>query len=170
MWGLKVLSPSFRGELGGDFSDRPLDFNGQEVKKVMIVMTDGNITAQNPPEDPEVGNVHTNRNSNREPHVNAISNQGNRQNMQTTRTRGSATTSAFNDSAVGRFKKACNAAKAENIQLFTIGFQIRNGSLADQILEECATNPSYYYHVEGLDLTSTFQSIAAQVNALRISE
>lgn len=170
MWGLKVLSPSFRGELGGDFSDRPLDFNGQEVKKVMIVMTDGNITAQNRPEDPELGNVHTNRNNNREPHVNSISNQGNRQNMQTTRTRGSATTSAFNDSAVGRFKKACNAAKAENIQLFTIGFQIRNGSLADQILEECATNPSYYYHVEGLDLTSTFQSIAAQVNALRISE
>lgn len=170
MWGLKVLSPSFRGELGGNFSDRPLDFNAQEVKKVMIIMTDGNITAQNRPEDPEIGNVHTNRPTNREPHVNAISNQGNRQNMQTTRTRGEATTSQFNDSGVGRFKKACNAAKAEAIQVFTIGFQIKNNSLADRILEECATNPSYYYHVEGLDLTSTFQSIAAQVNALRISE
>lgn len=170
MWGLKTLSPSFRGELGGDFSERPLDFESEEVKKVMIVMTDGAITAQNRPEDPEIGNVHTNRPDNRAPHSSAISNQGNRQNMQTTRTRGSATTSALNDSAVGRFKKACNAAKEEEIQVFTIGFQIRSGSLPDKILAECASGPLYYYHVEGLDLTSTFQSIAAQVNALRISE
>ncbi len=170
LWGLKTLSPSFRGELGGDFTERPLDFEPEEVKKVMIVMTDGAITAQNRPEDPEIGNVHTNRPANRPPHANAISNQGNRENMQTTRTRGSATTSALNDSAVGRFKKACNAAKAEDIQVYTIGFQIRSGSLPDQILAECASGPSYYYHVEGLDLTSTFQSIAAQVNALRISE
>lgn len=170
LWGLKFLSPEFRGEVGGDFSERPLDFSEEESKKVMIVMTDGNITAQNRPEDISLGNVHTNRPGNRAPHVSAISNQGNRSNMQTTRTRGSATTSASNDSAVGRFKKACNAAKDEDILVFTIGFQISANSLADRILEECATSTDYYYHVEGLDLTSTFQSIASQVNALRITQ
>ena len=170
MWGLKTLSPSFRGELGGDFTARPLDFDINETKKIMIVMTDGNITAQNRPEDPAIGNVHTDRPTNRTPHDNAISNQGNRQNMQTTRTRGSATTPSTNNSGVGRFKKACTAAKTQGIQVFTIGFQISDGSLADQILEECATSSTYYYHVEGLDLTSTFQSIAAKVNELRISE
>ncbi len=67
MWGLKTLSPSFRGELGGDFSERPLDFNALESKKVMIVMTDGNITQQNRPDDPAVGNVHSNRPTNNLP-------------------------------------------------------------------------------------------------------
>ena len=170
MWGLKVLSPSFRGELGGDFSGRPLAFDILESQKVMIVMTDGAITAQNRPEDPAIGNVHTNRSLNRAPHSSAISNQGNRQNMQTTRARGSQTTPATNDSGVGRFKKACNEAKTRGVQVFTIGFQISSGSLPDRILEECATSPTYYYHVEGLDLTATFQSIAAQVNALRITQ
>ena len=170
LWGLKVLSPSFRGELGGDFSGRPLEYDILESQKVMIIMTDGAITAQNRPEDPAIGNVHTNRPTNRAPHTSAISNQGNRQNMQTTRTRGSATTSAMNDSGVGRFKKACNEAKARGVQVFTIGFQIRDGSLPDRILEECATSISFYYHVEGLDLSATFQSIAAQVNALRITQ
>lgn len=170
MWGLKVLSPSFRGELGGDYPGRPLEFDILESQKVMIVMTDGAITAQNRPEDPDIGNVHTNRPTNRAPHTSAISNQGNRQNMQTTRSRGSATTSYLNDSGVGRFKKACKEAKDRGVQVFTIGFQIKSGSLPDKILEECATSISYYYHVEGLDLTATFQSIAAQVNALRISQ
>ncbi len=170
MWGLKSLSPSFRGELGGDFSERPLDFGADESKKVMIVMTDGNITQQNRPEDPAVGNVHSNRPTNNAPNTSAFSNQGDRANMQTSRTRGSAGTTSTNNSGVGRFKKACEAAKAEDITIFTIGFQISSGSLADRILEECATTPSTYYHVEGLDLTATFQTIAAQVNALRITE
>ncbi|MEL7541364.1 MAG: hypothetical protein AAGJ51_10710, partial [Pseudomonadota bacterium] len=170
LWGLKSLSPSFRGHLDGDFAERPLDFNADESKKVMIVMTDGAITAQNRPEDITIGNVHTNRATNKEPHVGASSNQGNRNNMQTTRTRGNAGATSANNSAVGRFKKACEAAKAENILVFTIGFQISSGSLPDTILEECATSSAYYYHVEGLDLTATFQSIASQVNALRLTQ
>ena len=170
LWGLKTLSPSFRGHLGGDFTDRPLDFNAEESKKVMIVMTDGAITAQNRPKDISIGNVHTDRATNNEPHVSVYSNQGNRSNMQTTRTRGNATTTSDNNSGVGRFKKACEAAKAENILIFTIGFQISSGSLPDTILAECASSSAYYYHVEGLDLTSTFQSIASQVNALRLTQ
>ena len=120
----------------------------------MIVMTDGAITAQNRPEDVSIGNVHSNRPTNYAPHVSAKSNQGDRKNMQTTRTRGNASTSSANNSAVGRFKRACEAAKAENILVFTIGFQINAGSLPDLILEECATSSAYYYHVEGLDLTA----------------
>jgi len=170
LWGLKTLSPSFRGELGGDFSDRPLDFNADQSKKVMIIMTDGAITAQNRPEDVSVGNVHTNRPANKPPHSTATSNQGNRSNMQTTRSRGSASTTSANNSGVGRFKKSCEAAKAENVLVFTIGFQISAGSLPDKILEECASAPEFYYYVEGLDLSSTFSAIASQVNALRITE
>ena len=170
MWGLKSLSPNFRGLVGGDFADRPLDFDAGNSKKVMIVMTDGAITAQNRPEDVSIGNVHTNRPTNRDPHVNAISNQGNRFNMQTTRARGNASTTSLTDNAVGRFKLACETAKDEDIAVFTIGFQINPGSLPDLILEECATSSANYYYVEGLDLTTTFKAIASQVNDLRLTE
>lgn len=169
LWGLKSLSPSYRGDLGGDFSDRPLEFNADESKKVMIVMTDGAITAQNRPDDITIGNVHSNRPTNNTPIVGAYSNHGDRGNMQVSRSRGNANSTSANNTGVGRFKRACEAAKAENIQVFTIGFQINAGSLPDQILEECATSAANYYHVEGLDLTATFQSIAAQVNALRLT-
>jgi len=141
LWGLKALSPSFRGALGGDFADRPLEFDSDESKKIMIIMTDGAITAQNRPEDVSIGNVHSNRPTNKSPHVSAYRNQGNRNNMQTTRTRGNASTTSSNNSAVGRFKKSCEAAKAEDVLVFTIGFQISAGSLPDKLLKECASAP-----------------------------
>lgn len=170
LWGLKALSPDFRGLVGGTFTDRPLDFDESNSKKVMIIMTDGNITAQNRPEDFSLGNVHTNRPTNKAPHVGAFSNQGDRGNMQTSRSRGSASDSSSSNTGVGRFKLACETAKDQDILIFTIGFQISPGSLADTILEECATSSAQYFYVEGLDLTETFNAIASQVNDLRISE
>jgi len=42
MWGLKALSPDLRGSLGGDFSDRPLNY-GSQTLKTLVVMTDGDL-------------------------------------------------------------------------------------------------------------------------------
>lgn len=44
-WGLKTLSPSWRGQLPGGQTDRPSDY-GQGAVKALIVMTDGRITDQ----------------------------------------------------------------------------------------------------------------------------
>ena len=88
LWGLKSLSPKYRGLIGGNFSDRPLEFNSLHSKKVMVIMSDGDITEQNRPKDFSVGSVHTNRLTNREPHRASIPHQGNRFNMQVTLPRG----------------------------------------------------------------------------------
>ncbi len=45
-WGLRALSPQWRGLLGSDFADRPADFGGDDTVKVLILMTDGAITSQ----------------------------------------------------------------------------------------------------------------------------
>lgn len=170
LWGLKALSPNFRGLLGGDFSERPLDMGSDDSRKVMIVMTDGAITAQDRPEDYTLFNTHTNRSSNNDPDGSGKSNQGNNKNKWVSLSKGSSSHTSSNDNAVGRFKLACEEAKAENILVFTIGFQIKSGSLPDSLLNECASSAEYYYHVESLDLDATFTSIATQVNELRITE
>lgn len=170
MWGLKSLSPKFRGWVGGDFANRPLSFNAAHSQKIMIVMSDGDITAQFRPKDVTLGNVHTNRPVNRPPNGAMFKDYGNESNMQEIRPVGSASVLSSDDSAVGRFKLACERAKAQNVDIFTIGFQISQGSLADTILRACATSPSYYYHVEGLDLSKTFGAIASQISNLRLIE
>ncbi|MEO1152060.1 MAG: TadE/TadG family type IV pilus assembly protein [Pseudomonadota bacterium] len=42
MWGAKALSPDLRGDLDGDFNDRPKDYSPRTVK-ALVVMTDGDM-------------------------------------------------------------------------------------------------------------------------------
>jgi len=168
MWGLKFLSPSFRGDLGGDFSERPLAFNSANGHKFMVIMMDGDITQQNRPLDFSIGNVHTNR-TNRNPNAKSKNDNGNLKNMQTSIAKGNANSKAGQDNAVGRFKEVCEAAEENGIRVFTIGFQIKSGSLADKILQDCVSSPDDYFLIKGSDLTSTFAAIAAEITSLRLA-
>ncbi|MEM7662676.1 MAG: pilus assembly protein [Pseudomonadota bacterium] len=168
MWGLKSLSPEFRGAIDGDFGDRPANFNSDDTLKFMVVMTDGAITSQNRPEDFSLFNVHTNRPDNRQPNQNARSNQGNRRNMQTVASRGNAGSGAGSRNAIGQFKQVCDIAQDNGIVVYTIGFRISRGSLPEQMLEYCASDQTKYFLVEDFDIQSAFDAIAASVNALRV--
>ncbi|MEO1406569.1 MAG: hypothetical protein AAFV54_08765 [Pseudomonadota bacterium] len=168
MWGLKSLSPEFRGAIDGDFGDRPANFNSDDTLKFMVVMTDGAITSQNRPEDFSLFNVHTNRPDNRQPNQNTRSNQGNRRNMQTVASRGNAGSGAGSRNAIGQFKQVCDIAQDNGIVVYTIGFRISRGSLPEQMLEYCASDQTKYFLVEDFDIQSAFDAIAASVNALRV--
>ena len=144
-WGLKTLSPSHRGIIGGDFSDRPADFDGLN-QKVMIIMTDGNITGQARPRK-----------------INSSSKANQR-----LYNPGTSNSTSSTDDAVGRFKKVCEAAQANGVTVFTIGFRIKRGSIADDLLDYCATDTSKYYFVETRDPSVAFKSIAKSVSQLRI--
>lgn len=170
LWGLKSLSPDYKGFLGGDFSDRPAQYNAEDSKKVLVIMTDGGITEQDRPEDYLRYNTHTNRSSNNTDLGNGSGNQGNNANKQVILSRGNASHSASKDNAVGRFKKICDAAHDEGIVVYTIGFQIQSNSLPDDMLKYCASSPGNYYHVESLDISVAFQAIATSVKALHITE
>jgi hypothetical protein len=67
-----------------------------------------------------------------------------------------------------RTKLACDNAKAAGMTIYTVAL----GSGADTaLLGYCATDSSYAYApVNGSELTSVFESIAASINKLRISQ
>ncbi len=168
-WGLKALSPAWRGELGGAmFTDRPADFSADDTLKVLVIMTDGAITEQSRPEDFTLLNTHTNRPTNNAPNIGSVGDQGNNNNSQTVVDRGGQSAPATADNAVGHFRAVCEAAATNNVVIFTIGFQISPGSLSDVLLQDCATPTGGYFLVETLDIATAFNSIAASVNTLRI--
>ena len=65
-----------------------------------------------------------------------------------------------------RTRSICAAARAKGIIVFTIGFEV--GTHAAEVMSDCASSPSHFYRVEGLEIRSAFTSIATQINALRL--
>ena len=167
LWGLKSLSPSMRGKLGGEFSDRPFDFDSEITNKVLVLMADGDITAQFRPKDYSYYNTHKNRGVTDPDATTSFSNAGNNQNNTTAIAKGNI--SSGTDRTIGRFLEACNQAKANGVQVFTIGFQIRRQSSLD-ILLECASSSGHYYDIEDLDISVAFNKIAAAIDSLRLEQ
>ncbi|MEM6538123.1 MAG: pilus assembly protein TadG-related protein [Pseudomonadota bacterium] len=179
MWGIKSLSPAWKGLFGGDFTDRPLPY-GDDVMKVLVVMTDGEITNQVRPKDYQPGNTHSNRPAsvNQDPalaHIGrnhssmqSVHGDADNQNEQQILKKGNASSLSADDNAVGQFKRMCDSARQNDVIVYTIGFQIKQGNISDEVLAYCASDPSKYYFIEDLDIESAFQAIAASVNSLRI--
>ncbi|WP_422037248.1 pilus assembly protein TadG-related protein [Roseibium sp.] len=155
MWGAKALSPSLKGDLGGDFTDRPADFDDDGTMKVAIIMTDGAITGQDRPVSPA---------SAEKPH---ILNNADRQKIVVGG--GTDVDSSTSYNATAYFKRICEALRANSVVVYTIGYQIAGGSDPDTLMKYCASTPSNYYHVDAFDLDSAFNGIAASINSLRIS-
>ena len=155
MWGAKALSPNLRGELGGDFADRPADFDDSNTMKIAVIMTDGEITEQVRPKSPTSGvKPHLDRGSLR----------------QTIVDKGSTSVDpATTYNAMAYYKRMCDLMRSNGVYVYTIGYKITSGSAPDTLLKYCAKSPSDYYHVEGFDLSSAFNGIAASINSLRIS-
>lgn len=166
-WGLKALSTTWEGKFAGDFADRPMAY-GDDVLKVLVVMTDGGITHQFRPLDTSLNNVHSDRSDNNVADGDGNSNSGNSANQQTVVSKGGTNTTPETDQAVGYFKRVCDDAKASGAIVYTIGFQISEGSLPDNMMQYCASDSSKYYHVESLDIQSAFDSIATSISALRV--
>ena len=64
----------------------------------------------------------------------------------------------------------CNNVKAQNILVYTIGFQI-NDSTTQNLLRNCATKPDMYYNSpSNAQLSAIFQDIAQGLSELRIAQ
>jgi len=153
-WGLNALSPNWRGQLGGDYPDRPADFDDTSTLKVAVIMTDGGITAQIRQEDPSVADVTNNGDSN------------NRQNIYN---RGNASHQIGRGTASAYFTEACETFRDNNVAVFTIGFQLNENSDAAALLRNCASVSSNHLSVEGLDIGAAFQAIRSSLSTLRVS-
>lgn len=65
-------------------------------------------------------------------------------------------------------QNVCTAAKNQGIVIWAIGFEVTTDG--DSQLRDCASSPSHFFDVEGAEITSAFQSIARQINQLKLTQ
>ncbi len=65
-----------------------------------------------------------------------------------------------------RMQSACDAAKNAGIVIYTIGFEAPQHG-ADE-LEDCASSPSHFFDVEGLEIEEAFSAIAQSISQLKL--
>jgi Flp pilus assembly protein TadG len=170
-WGVAMLDPSFRpitqalaldNKIDSAFSNRPVAYDDVETLKTLVLMTDGqnvNTTRIQPWYYAQPSHyvhwskypLHWYLNNH---------NVGNWNNWRYTKyTSGQADNMLSN---------VCDAAKAEGIVVWSIGFEVTNYS-AD-VMEDCASSPSHFFRVEGIEITEAFEAIAKQINQLRLTQ
>lgn len=69
--------------------------------------------------------------------------------------------------ANSRLNQICTLAKDNNIVVFTIGFEVNNTSA--NIMRNCASTPAHFFRVEGVEINKAFDTIASQINDLRLT-
>jgi hypothetical protein len=62
----------------------------------------------------------------------------------------------------------CDSAKDKNIVIWSIGFEVSDHG-AD-VMENCASSPSHFFRVEGVEIKEAFSAIARQINQLRLTQ
>ncbi|MGV6888305.1 TadE/TadG family type IV pilus assembly protein [Rhodophyticola sp. SM2404] len=73
------------------------------------------------------------------------------------------------DIADANTRAICDAARAQGIIVFTIGFQAPR--VGQEMMQYCATTPAHYYPITyggSLDIADAFASIATSINRLRL--
>ncbi len=64
----------------------------------------------------------------------------------------------------------CTNIKNEEITIYTVAFEVTDTSIKD-LLQNCATDPGYYYDAENsTQLSSAFEAIASQLALLKLTK
>lgn len=174
-WGYWLLHPDSNwavqnlvsgGVIDAGFSDRPAAFTDPTTRKVVVLMTDGKITSQyrprftdrtrSPIEATDEDDVFLNHEEELDRQNNSADCNG----------QGCRVTLSNRNTNVSRFYAACNEARANDVVVFTIAFDVQNGEETE--MRNCASAPAYFYDVDGADLQTAFQSIAGAINGLRL--
>ena len=150
-WGWYTISPNWSALYPA--ASQPAAYGGQHLLKVVVLMTDGAFNTayckgviSGPSSDPNGGA------GNDADHINCASPSG---------------------TSFVQAQNLCNTMKAapNNIIIYTVGF-LHGGAdpAAQAILNNCATDAQHvYFPTNGTSLQVAFQSIAADINRLRIS-
>ncbi|MGR3722920.1 TadE/TadG family type IV pilus assembly protein [Abyssibius alkaniclasticus] len=159
-WALSILNPDNAAFLtalrdAGEFTqtDRPAPFLGADALKIIVMMTDGNTRYQRRPYAQYY-------NSDREVQQWAT------QNLSSNRSYESTT--EYN--ARLEMRALCDLAQANDVVVFTVGFDIDAGSDAYDDMRYCASTASHFFDVDGADLGTAFKLIAATIANLRLVE
>ena len=66
-----------------------------------------------------------------------------------------------------RMSDVCDAAKNNEIVVFTIGFEVTTSSA--QVMQDCASSESHFYRVEGVEISDAFNAIAQTIQRLKLT-
>lgn len=152
-WGTTFLDPAVQPMMSSlrksgalpipaTFDSRPAAFNDTGTRKILVLFTDGAVGFQRRPSkltDNEVTNGNIS---------------------------GSYREIYSASAAVTSYKAACDYAKSKKITIFTIAFKVSSADAPS--LAYCASDPSYAYNIDGLNIATTFQSIATAIQKIRL--
>ena len=150
VWGWRTISPRWRG--WWDNSPRPVDYDDELIKKVAIVLTDG----ENQFFDYD----------NNDDYVSDYTGYGRVEDF----IPGATNERDGLDTLDGKFADVCAAMKREGIILYTITFGGGASSIRIRTLfEACASDPGNFFHAPSAnDLRDAFRSIGQELSNLRI--
>jgi Flp pilus assembly protein TadG len=140
-WGWYSLSPDFGFWTGDSIPDS----YGTISQKVMVILTDGEFNLQY---CSGIYAMDTNAGSSVK-----------------------ANCSSLNGSSMSQAAKLCTAIKEKGIVIYTIGYNLTNGSTMEDMLSTCASGESYAFLPETTsELESVFKQIAEQLTVVRVSQ
>ncbi|MGP6087479.1 pilus assembly protein TadG-related protein [Antarctobacter jejuensis] len=154
-YALALLDPSTRdavshlidaGLIESRFEGRPIDWDDPETEKYIVLMTDGQVTDQYRPNDPDAP-------------INAEEElllQGS----------GSYNVRTARSANLENLWQQCELANDLGVTIFTIAFETTVEAAEEMRL--CASSDSHFFHVHGTEITDAFDSIARQINNLRL--
>lgn len=172
-WATALLDPSFRpivtsligkNQIDNEFSGRPVAYDDIETLKTIILMTDGKNDRSHRIADWAYDSasdyVHWNNynfNWYLSRYVNSRDRQYYYESDHYTATKGDYL-----------LDKICDAAKEKGIVIWAIGFEVDDHGANE--MRNCASTPSHFFRVEGVEITEAFKAIARTINQLRLTQ
>jgi hypothetical protein len=142
-----MVSPGF-GYLWPAEVNRPAAYGGDDLLKVVVLMTDGEFNTT---------------------YCKGV--------ISKDATSGSGAASdkincnATNGNAFDQAEALCDAMKAQGVVIYTVGFALAANGEAEDIMKSCATDTDHVFLPDsGADLKVAFRAIGQDINALRLSK
>lgn len=146
-WAWYMLSPNWSSILPA--ASRPGAYGDPKLKKIAILMTDGEYNTQYCSTNQHRGVRDRNSNGN-------------------TNQRGNCT--APNGKSADQAKALCTSMKTAGITVYTVGFDLGGNAVAIDTLSKCATDPTKFYNAaSGDQLRQAFRDIAVKISNLYLS-
>lgn len=171
-WAAAMLDPAFNpvvtalansNDVDSAFSDRPASFTDPETLKTVVLMTDGKNSSASRIEswayDSTSDYYHWSR-YNLWYYLYRNVRSSSRSRFYETKY-----SSSQGDTLLDNI---CDAAKEKGIVIWSIGFEVDDHG-AD-VMEQCASSPSHFFRVDGIEISDAFDAIARQINQLRLTE
>lgn len=171
-WAAAMLDPSFRsinqslvsaGAVDSAFSPRPAEFSDEETLKTIVLMTDG--------QNSSAARISSGYYNTRNLRANWIRYNFNYYLQQYVNRRYHSRyyyTKYTESQGDALLYNMCDAAKQQNIIIWSIGFEV--GDHGADVMKYCASSPSHFFRVEGVDINNAFEAIARQINQLRLTQ